>query len=572
MDARVPPPATGLPPPSPVTEACVSPPDRTNFADLLRDRARAHPDRVAVRFPVSARTREWTSVTFAEVDAAADAYARGFAAAGLRPGDRTLLMVRPSIDFYGMVFGLFRAGAVPVFIDPGMGLSKALACVAQIAPRSMIAPSVVHAVRTLYRAPFVTTEVPITMGARWWWGGPTLEACRAGDGPARDHRANPDDDAVIVFTSGSTGPAKGVSLTHRCMRARVQLIQEMLDLRAGETISETLLVYTILEVCMGLTVVIPPMDLAKPAAVDPAHVIATIERFTPSVASASPVVWQKLVRHCIDANLRLPSLRMLLTSAAPIPVDLHARLSKVVPETTQLFTPYGATEAMPVALIGTALVLAETGERTGQGEGTCVGALAPGIEVRLITVHDDPIPAWRDDLLVPAGEIGEITARGDGVSRAYRNAPEGNNLSKIGEGATVWHRMGDLGRFDAQGRLWFLGRKSHRLQTAAGLVPCVAVEGVYNQHPDVYRTALVGVGEPGHQVPVLCVELEPGRTFTPELQAQLQDLARPTPWRDTVVRFLPHPGFPTDARHNSKIRNEDLRDWATRQCPDLLRA
>jgi acyl-CoA synthetase (AMP-forming)/AMP-acid ligase II len=545
---------------------------RTNFADLLREQARNHPDRVAIRFPISAHKADWRSLSFAEIDAAADAYARGFAAHGLRPGDRTLLMVRPSIDFYAMVFGLFRAGAVPVFIDPGMGVQGILGCVEQIAPRGMIAPSVVHAVRTLYRGPFVTVELPITVGARWWWGGPTLHDCRepAASAPQVDHRASPDDDAVIVFTSGSTGPAKGVSLTHRTMRARVELIRQMLDLRAGETISETLLVYTILEICMGLSVVIPPMDLAKPAAVDPAKVVATIQRFSPTVASASPVVWQRLVRHCIEAGVHLPSLRMLLTTAAPIPVDLHRRLSQVMPEGTELLTPYGATEAMPVASIGTATILAETAARTAQGEGTCVGALAPGIEVRLIEVHDRPITSWAEVQLVPDGQIGEITVCGAGVSGAYRNAPDGNAAAKIPDGQTVWHRMGDLGRLDEQGRLWFLGRKSHRLQTAGGMVPCIAVEGVFNQHPEVYRTALVGVGAPGQQVPVLAVEMEPGRTFTPAVQSELLALAAPTRWRDTVVRFLPHPGFPTDARHNSKIRHELVRDWATPRCADLL--
>jgi acyl-coenzyme A synthetase/AMP-(fatty) acid ligase len=129
--------------------------------------------------------------------------------------------------------------------------------------------------------------------------------------------------------------------------------------------------------------------------------------------------------------------------------------------------------------------------------------------------------------------------------------------------------MGDLGYLDTDGRLWFCGRKAHRLQTRDGLVPAVPVEGIFNEHPDVFRTALVGVGTFGTQTPILCVELEPGRAWSETLPRELDSLAQDTPYAGIVRRFLHHPGFPTDARHNSKIRREDLAPWASRMCLDL---
>lgn len=535
----------------------------TNLADLLRAHAQERPDQVAVHFPRGkSGSPGWDAVTYAELDAAADAYARGFTAAGLQKGDRTLLMVRPDATFHALCFGLFRAGAVPVFIDPGMGLKNALRCVTQIAPRAMIAIPPVHLVSLFVRRPFRSIELPIVAGRAFWSRAPTLASCkRSGDGPFHGPEVTLDDDAVVVFTSGSTGPAKGVAMTHRTMRSRVALIQQMLDLEPGQVIHETLLVYTMLEVCMGMEVVLPPMDLAKPATVDPAAVADTFRTFHPAVGSASPVVWQRVVRHAIAQGDTFDGVEKLLTSAAPIPVDLHQRLAQVYGEGVELFTPYGATEAMPVAHIGSATILAETAEATARGAGTCVGPLAPGIEVRIVVTSDAPIPAMTDDVVVAPGEVGEIAVRGDGVSPGYRNAPEANTAAKIPDDGGTWHRMGDLGRLDEQGRLWFHGRKGHRVTTADGDLYPVCAEGVFNAHPDVYRTGVVGVGPRGQQVPVCCVELEEGVAWRPELPTELAELATGTPFEGRITTFLQHPRFPTDARHNSKIRREDLAAW-----------
>lgn len=539
----------------------------TPFIDaLLHHHATARPDVVAVHFPTSkggGPTPGWTPFTFGDLDREADAYAHGFTAIGLMPGDRVLLALRPSPEFYAVVFGLMRARVVPVFVDPGMSPRNALLCIGQIAPRGLLAIPPVHAVRTFRPGPFRSVEVAITAGRRWWWGGKTLAQCRMAS-PRRfvPPHAAPDDDAVLVFTSGSTGPAKAVSLTHRCMSARVARIRDLFALEEGTTIFETLLVYTILEISMGLTVVVPPMDLAKPATVDPRDVVATVRAFSPTIGSASPVVWERTVRHCQEHGVRLDGLRMLLTTAAPIPVSLHRRLADVFPASTELFTPYGATEAMPIARIGTHEILEDTAERTARGAGTCVGRLDPEIDVRIMRVIDGPVVDWDPELALPAGEIGEIVAAGDGVSRAYRNHDRGNAEAKMRDGDRVLHRMGDLGYLDAQHRLWFCGRKQHRVDTSAGLLPSVCVQGLFDQQPGVRRTALVGVGPAEDPLPVLCVELDQGVPWTPALEEALRHRAHGTPYEGVIQHFLHHPGFPTDARHNSKIRNEEVAAWA----------
>lgn len=531
------------------------------FDALLREQARIRPDAVAVHFP-RGRTLAagWEPITFRALDAAADAHARGFASQGVQPGDRTLLAVRPGVGFYALVFGLVRCGAVPVFIDPGMGPKAMLGCIQAIEPVAVVAAPAADLVRRLRPAAFRSVRRVFVDGFTLP-GATRLSRVPVAEGPMPEVPVNPDADAVIVFTSGSTGPAKGVAMTHRCMTARVRYVQEMLGLESGSTISETLLVYTVLEVCMGMTVVVPPMNLAKPATVDPDVVLATFSRFSPRIASASPVVWQRTVHRAQARGEKVTGLDKLLTTAAPIPVDLHRRIAAVFGDHTELFTPYGATEALPVAAIGTHEILSDTGARTARGEGTCVGKLAPGIEVRVLEVVDGPINPMRSARQAAPGSIGEIVVRGEAASPGYRAAPGADEAAKIPDEGGTWHRMGDLGWLDDMGRLWFCGRVSHRLRTAGGMVPSDVVEGVFDGHPGVARTALVGIGQPGHEQAVLCVELSPGATFGPDAERALLERATGTRWEGLVQRVLVHPGFPTDARHNSKIRREVLRAW-----------
>src|SRR5262249_4116845 len=155
--------------------------------------------------------------------------------------------------------------------------------------------------------------------------------------------------------------------------------------------------------------------------------------------------------------------------------------------------------ALPVCSIGSKEILNETRRRTAEGAGVCVGRPVDEVKLRVIRISDEPTPAWSDDLCVPAGEIGEIVVSGPVVTRTYYRRPQSTALSKIGDtdGDAFWHRMGDLGYLDPQGRVWFCGRKSQRVQTAAGTLFTIPCEGVFNEHPAVFRTALVGVGEPG---------------------------------------------------------------------------
>ncbi|HHO49747.1 MAG TPA: hypothetical protein ENK18_02480 [Deltaproteobacteria bacterium] len=555
-----------------------------NVANALRGHATERPGAIAIKFPArsyTTATPTWDAWTFAQLDQQSDAYARGFAAAGITAGDRTTVLFRPSLELYAVLFALFKLGAVPVLLDPGMGLRPVLACIERTRPRVVIAMPVVHAVRTFARRPFASAEILITVGRRWFWGGTTLAACdQPGPEPFPIVSCDAADDAAILFTSGSTGSAKGVASKQAMFAAQVEALRQMFDLEPGQIDQQAFAAFAIFDICLGMTSVIPKMDLSRPATARPEDIVAAIQANAPDVAFASPIVWQNTTRYCQQTNTRLDPLQTVLTVGAPIPADLHRRFMELLPTGAQVYTPYGATEGMPISWIGSEEILGDsdsdsdsegTWSQTARGWGTCVGRIAPGAWVRIIEIHDDPIPTWSDELALPSGQLGEIVVGGDQVSPEYKDVPEANVEAKITDGARVLHRMGDLGYLDADDRLWFCGRKAHRLQTTAGIVPPVPVEGIYNEDPDVFRTALVGVGPVGAEVPVLCVEMEPGNVYGPHVEARLRALGQGTRYEGLVKRFLPHPGFPTDARHNSKIRREDLKPWAEARCGDLVK-
>jgi acyl-CoA synthetase (AMP-forming)/AMP-acid ligase II len=240
------------------------------------------------------------------------------------------------------------------------------------------------------------------------------------------------------------------------------------------------------------------------------------------------------------------------------------RFQGLLREDATIHTPYGATESLPVATISSREILSATRHETDRGAGTCVGLPVPSIEVAVINISDDPIGRWDEKLRAPSGEIGEIVVKGPQVTREYYEAPAHTSLAKIADGDGVRHRMGDLGYFDDTGRLWFCGRKSQRVSTAAGTLFTVPCEAVFETHSEVFRTALVGVGVAGSAEPVLCVELERGvrRSQHDRIRAELLEIGSSFDHTRAIRRVVFHPGFPVDIRHNAKIGRGALAVWA----------
>jgi len=569
-------PATGDPqsailnpqsPPSP-SSGPGEPRPSVNVAAYLPAMAASAPDRPALVWKTHrdvggrAAYSQWT---FRELNNEADRIAHGLGRLGIRRGTKTILMVPPRPELFALVFALFKIGAVVVLIDPGMGRDRMAECLRGVTAEAFIGVPLAHAFRLLHRAAFAGVRTLVTIGRRWFWGGATLAGLRAADsGPYEMASTGPDDLAAIIFTTGSTGPPKGVCYTHGMFDGQVRALRDLFGIEPGEIDLPTFPLFALFDPAWGMTAVIPEMDPTRPADVDPTKIIEAVRDWNVTNMFGSPALLNRVGRYGAVNGVKLPSLRRVVSAGAPASPPVLERFSTMLEGSAEIHTPYGATEALPVASIGSHEILSETRHETRQGGGACVGRPIGGVQVRVIAVTDEPIAKWSDDLALPVGRIGEIVVKGPTASREYHGDARATALAKIPDGGGFWHRMGDVGRFDDRGRLWFCGRKAHRVVTEHGPLFTIPCEAIFNQHPAVFRSALVGLGRPPRQTPVICIELEKDRANLdqPQLRKELLNLAQVNELTRRIETILFHPAFPVDIRHNAKIFREKLAIWA----------
>lgn len=539
-----------------------------NVAARLVESARRWPDQVCVAAPVARRRgqQQYRSITFVELDHESDRLARGLRRMGVTKGTRLALLVRPGLEFISLVFAVFKVGAVAVLIDPGMGRKHLIQCLADVEPEGFIAIPLAQAIRKVLARRFPRAKFNVTVGKRcWFWDGITFDALKGEAWSSHEMAATgPQDPAAIIFTTGSTGPPKGVLYTQGNFSRQVDEIRDQYNIRPGEVDLSGFPLFALFNAAMGVTTVIPKMDPTRPARVNPANIVEAVRMWHVTQAFGSPAIWNRVGPYCQEHGIQLTTLRRVLSAGAPVPPAVLRSMMAVMPEGAQMHTPYGATEALPVATLSADEVLNETEASWARGEGTCVGRKFPGIDWRVIRMTDAPIATIDEVEILPTGQIGELIVRGPVVTSCYVTRTEWNALSKIADGDRVWHRMGDVGYFDPQQRFWFCGRKAHRVETAQGTLFTDPIEGIFNQLAGVYRTALVGIGPRGNQRPVLIAE--PRRKLShresDRLLGELRELGLRHDLTRGIVDFLVRPSLPVDIRHNAKIFREKLSVWA----------
>lgn len=537
-----------------------------NVARFLPEAAQQSPDRAAVIAPRKnwrGQVCGYETTSFQELDRLCGRAAALFNQQGLKQGQRALVMVRPGTDLIICAFTLFRLGIVPVLIDPGMGLRSFLNCVARSRPDILLGIPLAHRVSRLFTRHFRTIRHRIVVGGRVYRQ--ALSADSSSEIPGQVHTTS-DTLAAILFTSGSTGMPKGVCYEHGMFEAQIRLLRKAYDFGDQEVDLPMLPIFALFNPALGMTTVVPAMNPSRPAAVNPWNIVSAIQKWGVTNSFGSPVLWKKIAGYCKARQITLPTIRRILIAGAPVSPQVLRDLKAVIPN-GEIYTPYGATECLPVSHIAATEILENTWQQTESGKGTCVGRLFEEMQSVVLPVSDGVRSEFSLAEQLPSGQIGELLVRGPVMTLEYDRLPEETDKAKTRERETgaIWHRIGDVGYQDAQGRLWFCGRKVERVVLDDGVLYTDPVEAVFNCHEKVFRSALIGlVDREGKRFPAMVVEPERGCWPSSFLEREkwiqeLRKIGARYSHTSGIRQFFFCRSFPVDVRHNAKIHRLTLQ-------------
>jgi acyl-CoA synthetase (AMP-forming)/AMP-acid ligase II len=533
-----------------------------NISEYLKLFAELSPDKPALLYP--------EKIVYRDLEEKVNRYSYGLDHAGIRAGTRTLVMVPAGTDFFILTFALLRIGAVPVMIDPGMGIKAMSSVLADLEPEAFIGIPKAHLLRFAYPYIFKKIKTKFTTGSVSFFGAKKFKhLVKDNPCPYPPHSDDPSDIAAIFFTSGSTGPAKGVIYTSGMLKSQIEITKLQFNIGSDETDLCTFPLLGLFAICHGNSSVIADMDMVHPAKLDPAKIIRTIRDFQCTQMFGSPMVLNKLAEYCSQGKIKLPSLQNVISAGAPVHRHVLESFGKLISENAVIHTAYGATEALPVTDITASELLRIYSAEHENETPICIGNPVEPLDVKILEISDKQITSWDNARLMPVNEVGEIVVKGPWVSTGYFKRNDADRLSKIPDLLTneTWHRMGDLGKIDSHGRLWFYGRKSHRVITSEGMLFTIPCEAVFNRHSCVARSALVGLptNESGLKRPVICIQLKPGFHPTKELIQELSVLGNSVLITKGISDILFKKDFPVDPRHNAKIFREKLALWAAKK-------
>ena len=549
---------------------------KTNQANLCRhlaDAANNFPNDLAVAVQKRKSGQfKYQELTFFQLNKSSDQIAFALNQYGLKAGDKAVLMVTPSLDFFRLTFALFKAGIVPILVDPGMGTKNLKQCFLESKPNAFIGIPKAHLARRLFKWGSETIKHNITVAGCSLWGGISLTKLLKKYPIEHSYptvKLEEKQKAAILFTSGSTGTPKGVIYTHQMFEAQISVLRNDYQIKHGERDLATFPLFSLFGPALGMASIIPDMDASKPISANPDNLFAAIKKYHCSNLFVNPALMDVLGKAGMTQGMKLPSLQRVISAGAPATIEAIKRFSKLLNKEVEILNAYGATESLPVSHIESKQ-LRQTELISETGGGICVGKSVSGIDISIIKITEESIDKWDEKLKLPHYEIGEIVVKGPQVSTSYYHRPQATEQAKIQDGPTIRHRMGDLGYIDEFGKLWMCGRKAHRVEAIINDINktfySICCERIFNTHPEIKRTALIAIKENDSTKPLLVIErLENSESSPLKLFNELKFMAKRHQQTIGIEQFLIHSNFPMDIRHNAKIFREQLALWAQQE-------
>lgn len=532
------------------------------FEEVLK----THPEANALIIPKVLNDKlSYEHYTYNELSQIIYKYQRGLWDLGLKKNERVLMLVQPSVDFLAFSYAVMGCGAVPVFIDPGIGIKQLLRCIDDAKAVAMIGTLKAHILRLIKPSIFKHLRFYVLSGSKYLPYTITPNYFEQFSSSPPPHTMC-SENALIAFTSGATGVPKGVVYTQQMLFSQLQILKDIFEVQALKRDLPLLPVFSLFSLALGICPVFAPIDTKKPLSLDPKILVDIINSLSVSYSFGSPTLWNKISSYCKQNNLKLRTIEKVFMAGSPISNETLDTVQSISPN-GKVFTPYGATEALPVTcpsskdILEAELHTAKTGEL-----GTLVGRPIYHIRAKIIRTSSFMISSINETVECLPFEIGEIIVCGENVSAEYLNRPEAAAESKIKDSERFWHRMGDMGYVDNQGQLYFCGRKAHAVEANGRTYYSIPVERIFNQHPKVKRSALVSLdNKAGIVIEAVQGSHPKSRTERHNFTRELMNIALSSSLTSTIEDIFFHPNLPVDARHNAKIMREQLSNWAKAQ-------
>lgn len=497
------------------------------------------------------------SISFAALDADVRRVAAGLVEHGVARGDRVALLIPPGIDLTVCLYACWRMGAVVVVVDAGLGVRGISRALKSATPHYLIGiPRALAAARVMGWPGQRVSAVGLATGvARALAVSTTLDDLRTlGEGMPVPPTPADSDPAAVIFTSGATGPAKGVSYRHHQLQAQRDALARAYDINGDDKFVAAFAPFALYGPAMGVASVVPDMNVTAPGTLHAVALAEAAEAIGASLVFASPAALANVIATAGDLSHRhreaLSNVRLLLSAGAPVSLSTLRAVAEIMPN-AEAHTPYGMTEVLPVSDITPAEI-----EVAGAGNGVCVGRALDDVSVAISPLADDGHAAGEPT--TAAGVTGEVCIQAAHAKDTYDKLWATQHDS---EKPPDWHRSGDVGHLDDQGRLWIEGRMIHIIESANGPVTPVGIEKAVESVAEVGLAAVVGVGPSGTQQVVVVVE-PTKRPRRPDLAArELAERVRAVAGVD-IAAVLVVPRLPVDKRHNSKIDRTRVARWA----------